>query len=423
MRILVLTNLYPPHYVGGYELRCRDVTESLHQRGHQVSVLTSNHQVSAESLEPSRPYTVDRSLRVHGFFGHPWLGIRDLAALEEHNNRVLLAAIQSFRPELIHVWNMGGISKSLLFTLQALGIPTVLDVSDHWIARSLKGDVWLAWWNRRTMSLPARLMRMFWNLEGRRRSLQQLAPTNPLRHLKFQRLYFCSRRLLTLTQEAGYPVAHGSVIHCPVDVSLYHGMPKLASQPMDKLLYVGRLSEDKGVFTALQAMRSLRGKFEGSLSVYGRGEACYEAMLKEYVLTHQLPVTFHQATPQQMPEVYRSHSALLFTSEWEEPFALTPLEAMACGLPVIGTMTGGSAELFQNGVNALTYDAGNEAELAAQILTLSSDASLREKVAIAGQQEVRRRFPLSVIVDEIEAFLKASLQTWQPEKLPDYNAR
>ena len=65
-------------------------------------------------------------------------------------------------------------------------------------------------------------------------------------------------------------------------------------------------------------------------------------------------------------DVYRQHDALLFTSEWEEPFALTPLEAMACGLPVIGTTTGGSKELFRCGSNALTYTAGNHHELAAQ---------------------------------------------------------
>jgi glycogen(starch) synthase len=45
MKILVLTNLYPPHYVGGYELRCAAITEALRQHGHEVNVLTSNHGV------------------------------------------------------------------------------------------------------------------------------------------------------------------------------------------------------------------------------------------------------------------------------------------------------------------------------------------------------------------------------------------
>ena len=45
MKILVLTNLYPPHYVGGYELHCQTVVEALRARGHVVQVLTSDHGV------------------------------------------------------------------------------------------------------------------------------------------------------------------------------------------------------------------------------------------------------------------------------------------------------------------------------------------------------------------------------------------
>ena len=42
MKILVVSNLYPPQHVGGYELGCRDVVEKLRARGHVVRVLTSN---------------------------------------------------------------------------------------------------------------------------------------------------------------------------------------------------------------------------------------------------------------------------------------------------------------------------------------------------------------------------------------------
>ena len=77
MRILTLSNLYPPHYVGGYELRCGKVVEALRRRGHSVEVLTSNHGVGGDR-PPAEDNSVNRSLRIHGFFGHPWLGIGDL---------------------------------------------------------------------------------------------------------------------------------------------------------------------------------------------------------------------------------------------------------------------------------------------------------------------------------------------------------
>jgi hypothetical protein len=43
MKILVLTNLYPPHHAGTFDLRCESVVNNLKLRGHQVRVLTSTH--------------------------------------------------------------------------------------------------------------------------------------------------------------------------------------------------------------------------------------------------------------------------------------------------------------------------------------------------------------------------------------------
>ena len=421
MRILVLSNLYPPHYVGGYELRCRDITEALIQRGHVVRVLTSDYRTPGAEEADRTGYTIERSLRLHGFFGNPWLGIAKLSKLEAHNNAKLIAAIGLFKPDLVHVWNLGGLSKSLALTLQRLNIPTVFDVSDHWIARSLEGDVWLNWWNRQSLSPLAKAARRLWTLIGTRRRMHTVAPTNPLRHLKFSRIYFCSSRLREITAKAGYDVTHGAVIHCPVNTRLYRGEVKPQSMSVKRLLYAGRLSQDKGILTALQAMRSLQGRSDVELHVYGKGEPEYEQMLKSYVATNKLPVSFHCATPEQMPEVYRQYDALLFTSEWEEPFALTPLEAMASGLPVIGTTTGGSAELFQNGLNSLTYCAGDAQALAKQILHLQECPETRVSIATAGREEVTRRLKLPIIIAQIERYLIDSLTLWKSTSLPQYD--
>ena len=141
MKILVLTNLYPPHYVGGYELRCAAITEALRLRGHEVHVLTSNHGLQGEP-PPVEPH-IERSLCIHGYYGHPWLGLNSLKQLEFHNNHILRQSLAVLQPDVVHVWCMGGLSKSLCLTLQRSGVPTVYDVSDHWILRSLTGDVWL----------------------------------------------------------------------------------------------------------------------------------------------------------------------------------------------------------------------------------------------------------------------------------------
>ena len=192
---------------------------------------------------------------------------------------------------------------------------------------------------------------------------------------------------------------------------------------MRELLWVGRLAQDKGVMTALKAMHAVKGRFEGQLHIYGKGEAHYSALLHDYVHEHRLPVKFSSAGMEEMPRIYRDHDALLFTSEWAEPFALTPLEAMASGTPVIGTTTGGSREIFRHGDNALTYNAGHAEELAARILELESSREARLRIAAAGQTEVRATYALPVIVDQIEQYLRETIAAWTPPGLPNYGAK
>ena len=57
----------------------------------------------------------------------------------------------------------------------------------------------------------------------------------------------------------------------------------------------------------------------------------------------------------EMPSVMIEHDVLVFPSVWEEPLARVVQEAMASGLVVIGTVTGGTAEILRDGVTGLTF--------------------------------------------------------------------
>ncbi len=71
-----------------------------------------------------------------------------------------------------------------------------------------------------------------------------------------------------------------------------------------------------------------------------------------------------------LPELYRKHSVLLFPSVWEEPMGISILEAMASGMVVISSGTGGSEELFSHGESGLFFKSGNAEDLAAQMTML-----------------------------------------------------
>lgn len=414
MRILVLTNLYPPHAIGGYEERCRGVVDGLRTRGHEVRVLTSNHTVAgvAEKNPPADPPHVARVFRIHGFFGHPWLPPHKLHGLERHNHAALRAELSAFAPEVVHVWNLGGVSKGLILTLRHWGGPVVYDVSDHWIARSLRADVWLKWWNGEAGGAGASLLRSFLLASGLAHRIQRVAPFAPWSALRFDRIYFCSAALREITVAKDWPVAHAAVIYCGVETGLYATRPP--SDRFEKLLYVGRLDPDKDPLTAIRALGRLHaeGRRHLTLTLYGRGPDDYVATLKAEIAALGLTdaVAFASAPSTEMVEIYAQHDALVFTSAWEEPFALTPLEGMSAALPVVGTPSGGSRELFRDGENGLVFPAGDAPACAAAIARLDADPALRARLAATALPEVRARYDLAAITAQIEDYLAETIR-------------
>lgn len=406
MKLLVITNLYPPHEIGGYELRCRDICERLRKRGHELRILTSDHQIDGRP-DIDQPH-VRRALRINGMYGNPWRPIHRLLPIELHNHRQLQQQIEEFKPDLIHVWNMGGISKSLLLRIEKSGIPIVYDISDHWIARSLRADVWLAWWNQPT-SLPARLIRAFCGLTGIRRWLSSRAPTDAWQTLKFPRIYFCSSHMRDTTVSKGWPVQHAAVIHCGIDTAAFD--TKTNHQAFDHLLWVGRIAPDKDPTTAVRALAQCKLEHL-RLSLYGHGKPEDVAALRQEIkeLGLQDRVEIKSAPADEMRHIYARHDALLFTSNWGEPFALTPLEAMASGLPVITSLDGGQLELAKDGDNSLVATAGEPDTYATQIRRMADSPELRHSIASRSLEQVRREFDLEVITDQIEAYLNQSLR-------------
>jgi glycogen(starch) synthase len=403
VKILVISNLYPPHEIGGYEIRCRDIMEGLRARGHEVRILTSDYQVPGRKAENQGH--VSRRLKIHGMYGYPWLPVQKLYSQEKYNHQVLQEEIESFKPDLIHVWNMGGISKSLLHRLEDGDIPIVYDVSDHWIARSLRADVWLGFWNEPEHAIGNLAVKLF-TASGIRTALDQYAPTTSPKKLQFRNIYFCSAFMRDHTVSKGWPVAHARVIHCGIDAMAF--AVKEGYETFSKLLWVGRMNDDKDPFTAIRALKAARDRgLELTLDLYGGGTSEDFARVDAEIAALGLVdyVQRRSAPAAEMRSLYAKYDALLFTSNWGEPFALTPLEAGASGLPVISSLDGGQAELVRDGENMLQAKAGDPESYADALERLSKDAGLRAKVAATALEETRRRFDLPVIIGEIDAFL------------------
>jgi glycogen(starch) synthase len=402
LRILVVSDRYPPLSIGGYEIACHAVTERLRARGHDVRVLTSSYGLP-------RPRIDGHVARVlHRFQDTPSLA--RLGALEIADRREVRGAAR-WRPDAVYAWNLRQLFPSLHVLLGALGAPLVYNIQDIWIPGHLEEAeeqraVWLRPGSSPVKAAAKTVLRRFLSLRDPG-WLSRIAPGD----LDLRHVVFCSRFRQREHVARGLPLGESVVIPNGVDRGLFGSAPR---DPHDglRLLFVGRLVQTKGAHIAIEALRHLvdRGRSGVELTLVGLSAHPfeYEASLRARVEALGLGgrITWQAGAPHaELPALYRRHDVLLFPSIGDEGLPVAMLEAMASGLAVIGTTTGGSAEILADGETGLVFPPGDAAALAAAVERLLLRPEERQALALAGTRLVAERFDLETIADQTSEHL------------------
>lgn len=147
----------------------------------------------------------------------------------------------------------------------------------------------------------------------------------------------------------------------------------------DYFVYCGRLSEEKGLYTLVEAMKEVR---EGRLIIIGTGPLA--PMLSERISSLRLDNVEMAGflAGRELLKVIGNCQFTVIPSEWYENGPMTILESFALGKPVIGSDLGGIPEHISPGENGLIFRAGNPEDLAMRINALTAD---RKKTASMGR--------------------------------------
>jgi len=141
--------------------------------------------------------------------------------------------------------------------------------------------------------------------------------------------------------------------------TVHHGLPenllRLEEHPGNYLAFLGRVSPEKRVDRAIEiAIRSgMRLKIAAKVDRADRDY--FEAIIRP-LLNHPLVEFIGEINEQQKQDLLGNALALVFPIDWEEPFGLAMIEAMACGTPVIAFRRGSTPEVIDEGVTGLLVD-------------------------------------------------------------------
>jgi len=184
------------------------------------------------------------------------------------------------------------------------------------------------------------------------------------------------------------------------------------------ILQLGRLVPRKGIDNVIRALARLDPRLHARLLVVG-GESAEPderttpeiARLRTLAAEHGVADRVSFAGRRQREALRDCYSAadVFVTTPWYEPFGITPLEAMACGTPVIGSAVGGIQYSVIDGVTGYLVPPRDPAALAARLAHLHANPALGAALGRAGIHRVRTLFSWDRVAADLAAVYRAVL--------------
>jgi glycosyltransferase involved in cell wall biosynthesis len=375
VRVLTVGNLYPPHHFGGYEIVWLSAVEHLRARGHDVRVLTTDTRTGSPDAEDEQD--IHRELRWTMRDGRfEPARRRERFELARHNHKTLVRHLDEFRPQVVSWWGMGGLTLGLLETVRRRSLPAVAFVHAEWLEYGRWVDPWRhAFRGRRSRLVP--LVELVTRI-----------PVEP-KFAEAARYVFVSEHTRQHALSLGLGLRDTGIAHSGIHTDFLDPAPEAAWEW--RLLYVGRLDPNKGVDTAVEAMRHLPAT--ARLELIGGWDTAEESRLRRLASDVGVAERVHfggQRSRAEIVEAYGRADVVVFPVRWEEPWGLVPLEAMGRGRPVVATGRGGSGEYLRDEYNVLLFDAGDAEALAAALSRLAADEALRARLRRGGLETAPR---------------------------------
>lgn len=383
---MLVAHGYPPEEQSGTELYTAALAQSLAQAGHEVAVFTGSH--SAD--EPAQTWRLEGAVEIERMARpRPRLRLNFADDSVEHG---LLAAVNRFGPDVVHVQHLLGLTMPLVPLLKQREIPVVLTLHDHWFLcpevqpyrpglHRFGGGRWgLNCFLHLELFRPRRAVAMLARRElaGRARAHLQRS-RSAYSELAAADILIAPSRFLRGRLAAFSPPGARLFV-------LPHGIPSLAAAspartPEVRVGYLGPLLHDKGVDLLA---RAFHGVANPALRLEIRGPApdARFARKVQRLAARDHRISVAPGIPHDQVGAFLAGIDLLVVpSRFQESFSLIAHEAAAARVPVVASNAGALPEIVTPGANGVLFRAGSARDLRRRLRELLEDPAALEALA------------------------------------------
>jgi glycogen synthase len=371
MNLLIISNVFPPGFVGGYELGALECAQGLLAAGHKIGVITSDYfQDDAGELDD---LNIERSLECHYVSHRLNSDPADIAVAEGFyanyaNIRKIGSAIRRFDPDVVLLWNLMGLGTlGIIEFLQATGVPVVLVLMDNIFAKvdrnSAVFDKYAAVFGQPRFGAATKVVAISRNVMNE------------------------------VTETLGFTPADVSYVPAWVHASYTVAEPAhRAEGAAVRFVVCSRVAPHKGVDIIADAAEELirRGESAFSIDVYGAGQV---APFLQRVQSKGLAGTIRYRgckSKAGMLALFPEYDALLFPTWAREPFGFNVTEAAGAGCFPIMTAGIGASEWFVDNVDCMKVARTAQEVAAAMHRTMHMQAEERRQMRAAALQTAKR---------------------------------
>ena len=216
-----------------------------------------------------------------------------------------------------------------------------------------------------------------------------------------------SNWLKNVVQKNGYPFKQTSVVYPGAMVEEFR-MRIPTSLDRLRIAYASIVLPYKGPHILINALKKLHDQgIDFACSIAGTSTNMdFVNQLKSFVTQSGMDEKIRflgNLNREELKQLFARHNTLVFPSIVKEAFGISQVEAMAAGLAVVTSATGGAKEIIEHGVSGIIFKSEDDASLAEELIQLTRDTQRWRQIALAGQRRAIEKFDIERSVDALEA--------------------